>query len=75
MTAVSTIGAKFVEFLDTLSKKHAHIHILTDSDADGLPAAIILLLALRQAGYVDTTAEVRLKDHPKQADTCLISCD
>ncbi|MDQ2832167.1 MAG: phosphoesterase [Acidobacteriota bacterium] len=61
MTAESTVGVQFLTFLEQIPARSAHIHILTDSDADGLPAATILLLALRQAGYVNTTAEVRLK--------------
>ena len=61
MTDESTIGTQFLMFLDQVPDRHAHIHILTDSDADGLPAATILLLALRRAGYANTTAEVRLK--------------
>jgi single-stranded-DNA-specific exonuclease len=61
MTDDFTIGAQFLTFLEHLPDRDAHIHILTDSDADGLPAATILLLALRRAGYASTTAEVRLK--------------
>lgn len=52
---------QFLTFLESVPDRTEHIHILTDSDADGLPAATILLKALRQAGYVNTTAEVRLK--------------
>lgn len=55
------IGSAFLAFLARLPGQNTRIHIFTDSDADGLPAAAILLQALRQAGYVNTTAEVRRK--------------
>ncbi len=56
------IGPAFLAFLGTLPHGLAtRIHILTDSDADGLPAAAILDRALRLAGYTSVTSEVRLK--------------
>ena len=56
------IGPRFLTFLHSLPHTLAtRIHILTDSDADGLPAAAILVRALRLAGYTAVTAEVRLK--------------
>lgn len=56
------IGPQFLTFLSTLpAGRQARIHILTDSDADGLPAAAILVRALRLAGYTAVTAEVRRK--------------
>ena len=59
---IDTIGPRFLAFLDALPQSFAtRIHILTDSDADGLPAAAILVRALRLAGYTAVTAEVRLK--------------
>ena len=61
MLPESNIGSQFLQFLARIPDRNAHIHILTDSDADGLPAATILRLALQQAGYANTTAEVRLK--------------
>jgi single-stranded-DNA-specific exonuclease len=61
MAAESTIGMRFLSFLEQIPDRSAQIHILTDSDADGLPAATILLRALRRDGYINTTAEVRLK--------------
>lgn len=61
MTGALDIGIQFLAFLVRLPDKNAHVHILTDSDADGLPAATLLLKALQQAGYWNTTAEVRLK--------------
>jgi single-stranded DNA-specific DHH superfamily exonuclease len=61
MAAESNIGIQFLTFLAQLRDQNARIHILTDSDADGLPAATILLIALQQAGYANVTADVRLK--------------
>jgi single-stranded-DNA-specific exonuclease len=61
MNSDKDLGARFLEFQERVPGRNAHIHILTDSDADGLPAATILLLALKEAGYAKTTAEVRLK--------------
>ncbi len=61
MVDASPIGIQFLTFLEQIPDRNAHIHILTDSDADGLPAATILLLALKRAGYLNTAAEVRLK--------------
>ncbi len=61
MTNEPTVGTQFLKFLEQIPDRNARIHILTDSDADGLPAATILLLALERAGYTRTTAEVRLK--------------
>ena len=61
MAAALDVGKQFLAFLAQLPDKAARVHILTDSDADGLPAATILLKALQQAGYANTTAEVRLK--------------
>ena len=61
MAAPFEIGVQFLAFLAQIPDKTAHVHILTDSDADGLPAATILLKAFQQAGYLQTTAEVRMK--------------
>ncbi len=61
MISDKDIGTSFLKFLDRMPGRNAHIHILTDSDADGLPAATILLSALTKVGYANTTAEVRLK--------------
>lgn len=61
MASEGNAGAAFMSFLNASATPEARIHILTDSDADGLPAAAILQRALRQAGYAQTTAEVRLK--------------
>lgn len=52
----------FTEFLDSLPNGTAtDIHILTDADADGLPAGALLVRALYAAGYMRVTAEVRQK--------------
>ena len=61
MSSESHFGANFLAFLEQLPASSAKIYILTDSDADGLPAATILLRALQKAGYSNTTAAVRLK--------------
>lgn len=62
MTLQQTIATGFQHFLTTLPKAHqTRIHILTDSDADGLPSAALLVRALHAAGYTATTAEVRKK--------------
>lgn len=55
-------GALFCRFLAALPKaRDSRIHILTDSDADGLPAAAILVRALHHAGYAQAAAEPRRK--------------
>jgi single-stranded-DNA-specific exonuclease len=59
MAYAEEIGAQFLAFLSREVTLETRIHILTDSDADGLPAGAILCLALREAGYPNTTAEVR----------------
>lgn len=52
----------FVAFLAALPKGAAtDIHILTDADADGLPAGALLLRALQAAGYASVTVETRGK--------------
>jgi single-stranded-DNA-specific exonuclease len=55
-------GAMFVAFLAALPKGLAtDIHLLTDADADGLPAGALLLRALQAAGYANVTVETRGK--------------
>ena len=62
MTLPQQISAGFQHFLASLPRgPETRIHILTDSDADGLPAAALLVRALHASGYSNTTAEVRLK--------------
>lgn len=52
----------FLQFLQSLPKGTAtDIHILTDADADGLPAGALLLRALHAAGYAHVTVETRGK--------------
>ena len=52
----------FTEFLQALPLgKATRIHIFTDADADGLPAAALLARALLAAGYTHVTAEARRK--------------
>lgn len=53
-------GSIFTEFLDGLPKgKGTDIHILTDADADGLPAGALLVRALHAAGYTRVTSTLR----------------
>ena len=55
-------GAMFLEFLGSLPRGTAtDIHILTDADADGLPAGALLVRALHAAGYTSVTVETRGK--------------
>lgn len=55
-------GTLFRNFLDALPQGLAtRLHILTDADADGLPAAAILMRALHRAGFESVTAEPRRK--------------
>ncbi len=66
------IGPHFLSFLGSLPQGlNTRIHILTDSDADGLPAAAILVRALGLAGYTAVTAEVRLKTESAWSPTVL----
>ena len=62
MSLGEEIGSGFVAFLGTLRQgKATRVHILCDSDADGLPAGALLVRALRTAGYGAVTAECRRK--------------
>ncbi|GAA3769738.1 hypothetical protein [Terriglobus aquaticus] len=55
-------GSIFTQFLDDLPNgKSTDIHILTDADADGLPAAALLVRSLHADGYTRVTAETRKK--------------
>lgn len=55
-------GRVFTEFLEALPNGTAtDIHILTDADADGLPAGALLARALNAAGYANVTVETRKK--------------
>ncbi len=55
-------GEMFADFLGALPKgKATDIHILTDADADGLPAGALLVRALHAAGYEHVSVETRGK--------------
>ncbi len=55
-------GTVFTSFLAKLPRGAAtDLHILTDADADGLPAGALLLRALQAAGYRNVTVETRGK--------------
>ncbi len=55
-------GRIFTAFLAGLPRGvQTRIHILTDADADGLPAAALLLRSLNAAGYANVTTEPRRK--------------
>ena len=55
-------GTLFTDFLNELpAGKQTDIHILTDADADGLPAGALLLRSLQAAGYAKVTVETRGK--------------
>lgn len=52
----------FLQFLRALPKGTAtDVHILTDADADGLPAGALLYRALQAAGYNSVSVETRGK--------------
>ncbi len=54
--------AIFEKFLADLPRgKETDIHILADADADGLPAAALLVRSLHAAGYSRVTTEARRK--------------
>jgi single-stranded-DNA-specific exonuclease len=58
----TTAAAMFLTFLAELpTGKATDIHILTDADADGLPAGALLVRALLAAGYPNVTVETRGK--------------
>ena len=62
MSLQQEVAARFTAFLTSFPQGlDTRIHILTDSDADGLPAAALLVRALQTAGYPNITAEVRQK--------------
>ncbi len=55
-------GRIFTEFLASLPHgKATRIHVYTDADADGLPAAALLVRALHAVGYPHVTTEARRK--------------
>ncbi len=55
-------AARFGSFLGALPQAHAaRIHILCDSDCDGLPAGALLVRAFEAAGYAQVTIEAKRK--------------
>ena len=66
------IGADFVGWVNRLPHGRAtRVHILCDSDADGLPAGAILVRTLRAAGFAEVSAEPRLKGESAWGDEVL----
>lgn len=62
MSLSEEIGAGFLGWVNGLPDGRAtRVHILCDSDADGLPAGALLVRTFRAAGFADVTAEPRLK--------------
>ena len=62
MTFAEETGEKFVAWVDSLpSGRATRVHIVCDSDADGLPAGALLVRTFRAAGFQDVTAEPRRK--------------
>lgn len=56
------VGVGFVRWLDSLPGGRAtRVHVLCDSDADGLPAGALLLRTLAAAGFGNVTGECRRK--------------
>ncbi len=56
------IGMQFVAWVDALPHgRNTRIHIVCDSDADGLPAGALLVRTLHAAGFAEVTAEPRRK--------------
>ena len=55
-------GTIFKSFLESLPRgTAARVHILTDADADGLPAGALLVRAMHAAGYANVSVETRGK--------------
>ncbi len=62
VTFAEELGAGFVAWVDGLSRGRAtRVHVLCDSDADGLPAGALLVRAMGAAGFGEVTAETRRK--------------
>ena len=60
MSFTDDLGSRFVQWTSALPRQH-RVHILCDSDADGLPSGALLAHALRSAGFSEVIAEARLK--------------
>ena len=62
MSLREDVGAGFLRWVRTLPRGGAtRVHVLCDSDGDGLPAGALLVRGLRAAGYVDVSGEPRRK--------------
>jgi len=62
MSLRDEIGRGFAGWVDALPNGRAtRMHVLCDSDADGLPAGALLVRTLRAAGFDEVTAEPRRK--------------
>ena len=62
MSLEQEIGPAFVRWVDALpSGRATRVHIICDSDADGLPAGALLVRTLHAAGFAEVTAEPRRK--------------
>ncbi len=62
VTFAEEIGSGFVAWVDGLGRGRAtRVHVLCDSDADGLPAGALLVRALGAAGFGEVTSETRRK--------------
>lgn len=62
MTFADEVGRRFVAWVDGLPEGRATpVHVLCDSDGDGLPAGSLLMRALGTAGFAAVTGECRRK--------------
>jgi single-stranded-DNA-specific exonuclease len=62
MDFAQQIGSEFVSWIAALPNgRSTRVHIVCDSDADGLPAGALLVRMLRAAGFGEVTAEARRK--------------
>ncbi len=62
VTFAEELGARFVAWVNDLPRGRAtRVHVLCDSDADGLPAGALLVRAMGAAGFGEVTAETRRK--------------
>ena len=62
MSLEGEIGAGFTDWVNALPNGRAtRVHIVCDSDADGLPAGALLVRTLHAADFPDVTAEARQK--------------